>query len=145
MRHPHDRKLHSTKGRMTVSALMIAVTVLMTQPIPAEAGTTDAKKGSVAVKRDPFWPVGYTPKGTQIESQASSVDTGGSTWAEAMKKVVINGVSSRSDAEYCAVINGELKTVGETVSIRLGGSVYTWAVDSIEPPGSVKLRRVSVR
>ena len=62
-----------------------------------------------------------------------------------MKKVVINGVSSSADNDYYAVINGEVKSVGDTVSVRMDSSVYTWAVDDIKPPGSVKLRRVSVR
>ena len=114
---------------------------------PTQAGTNDAQKASAAVKRDPFWPVGYVPKNVQTRSSATGeskeVVAGG--WSEAMKKIVINGVSSRADNEYCAVINGVVKSVGDTVSVKLGGSVYTWAVDGIEPPGSVKLRRVSVQ
>lgn len=114
-----------------------------------EGGTNVAKKGSAAVKRDPFWPVGYVPKNVQTISPVKQTDGGTtsavSSWSAAMKNVVINGVSSRADNEYCAVINGEVKNVGDTVTVRMGGSVYTWAVDGIEPPGSVKLRRVSVR
>lgn len=116
---------------------------------PDKAGINDAKKGRAAVKRDPFWPVGYMPKNMQSispEKHTSAVTEGAvSNWSSAMKKVVINGVSSRSDNEYYAVINGEVKSVGDTVSIRQGGMVYTWAVDGIEPPGSVKLRRLSTR
>ncbi len=110
-----------------------------------KTGTNNAKKGHAAVKRDPFWPVGYMPISTQNSSEESSVASTGGSWQKAMKNVVINGVSSSAESEYYAVINGELKSVGDTVSVRLDGSVYTWAVDSIEPPGSVKLRRVSVR
>lgn len=114
---------------------------------PTKDGTNDAKKANAAVKRDPFWPVGYVPKNVQTLSpeagSANVVVAGG--WSEAMKKVVINGVSSRASDEYYAVINGAVKSVGDTVSVRLGTSTYTWAVDGIEPPGSVKLRRVSVR
>ena len=112
-------------------------------------GINDAQQHTAALKRDPFWPVGYMPKNIQPmvpkvdrEQSASTVDN---SWNEAMKKVVINGVSSRANNAYCAVINGQVKSVGDMVIINHGGTIYTWAVDSIEPPGSVKLRRVSAR
>ncbi len=108
-------------------------------------GTNDAKNGGVVTKRDPFWPVGYKSDQVQrVQRSVSGTSTVGS-WKEAMKQVVINGVSSSTDDDVYAVINGELKSVGDTVSIRLKGAVYTWAVDSIEPAGGVKLRRVMVR
>ncbi len=114
-----------------------------------QGGTNDAKKKPEAVKRDPFWPVGYTPKNMQSVAEQGASEGGteaaANSWSAAMKKVVINGVSSRADNEYYAVINGSIKSVGDTVSVRLGNSVYTWAVDGIEPPGSVQLRRLSVR
>ena len=115
---------------------------------PAQSGTKDAIKGEAVVKRDPFWPVGYVPANAQVdvgESPPASPVRGSNSWNEAMKRVVINGVSSRADNEYFAVINGEVKSVGDTISIVLDSTVYTWAVDGIEPPGSVKLRRVSAR
>ena len=112
-------------------------------------GTNDALEQEAVLKRDPFWPVGYTPK--KIKSvipsenpKQSSVKVDNS-WNEAMKKVVINGVSSRADNAYIAVINGQIKSIGDTITINHGGTIYTWAVDGIEPPGSVKLRRVSAR
>ena len=108
-------------------------------------GKDNASKGIAAVRRDPFWPVGHTPK--QIENSALAEKPqvkGGIDWDKAMKKVVINGVSSRADNEYVAVINNEVKSVGESVSMQYGGARYTWTVESITPPGSVKLRRHTV-
>ena len=112
-------------------------------------GTNDALEQEAVHKRDPFWPVGYAPK--KIKSvipsenpKQSSVKVDNS-WNEAMKKVVINGVSSRADNAYIAVINGQIKSIGDTITINHGGTIYTWAVDGVEPPGSVKLRRVSAR
>ena len=78
--------------------------------------------------------------GQKVEIPAVS-----SNWKDAMKKVVINGVSSRADDEFFAVINGQVKSIGETVTLKHEGTIYTWAVDSITPPGSVKLRRVSAK
>jgi hypothetical protein len=112
-------------------------------------GTNDAKKDESVFKRDPFWPVGYVPenlKKAAVENdQIVTAPAVNNNWNEAMKKVVINGVSSRSDDEFFAVINGQVKSVGDTVTLNHEGTVYTWAVDSINPPGSVKLRRVSAQ
>ncbi len=106
-------------------------------------GKVNAKE--VAVKRDPFWPVGYTPRQVQgSTAKAQQKMSGRVDWDNAMKQVVINGVSSRAGNEYVAVINNEVKTLGESVSISYGGARYTWKVDGITPPGSVKLRRHSV-
>lgn len=99
-------------------------------------------------KRDPFWPVGYIPerliaKKAPVEKVKSAPVIG--SWSLAMKTIVINGVSSRSDNDFFAVINGEIKSVGDSVSVKYGDAVYTWSVDGIKPPNSVKLRRVSVQ
>jgi hypothetical protein len=109
-------------------------------------GINDAESKGVAVKRDPFWPIGFVPerlkkenvKVAEVKKPAVAND-----WSGAMKKVVINGVSSRSNNDFFAVINGNVKSVDDTVSVNHEGIVYTWAVASIKPPGSVKLRRVS--
>jgi hypothetical protein len=111
-------------------------------------GTSNANNQASVVKRDPFWPIGYTP--VKVENKAESnqhkilAGTSGATdWSAAMKQVVINGVSSRAGNEYVAVINNEVKVVGESVSVSVGGIQYTWKVDRITPPSSVKLRRLS--
>jgi hypothetical protein len=114
------------------------------------SGTNDAKKMEASEKRDPFWPVGYVPERiknaalTDAQKTAKRLD-GSKDWNSAMKQIVINGISSRANDEFIAVINGQIKSVGEHISVTQGGSVFTWAVDSIAPPGSVKLRRVSVK
>jgi hypothetical protein len=114
-----------------------------------KGGMDYAKNSTIAMARDPFWPVGYTPEWLtqteKIEEVAVVEGNGNEDWNKAMKQVVINGVSSRADNEFFAVINGQVKTVGETISVTLGSSTYSWAVESITPPSSVKLRRVSVK
>lgn len=112
------------------------------------AGTNNAK--NVSVLRDPFWPVGYQPASMpgSVEKDVEKTLTaasGSTDWKAAMKQVVINGVSSRSGNEYVAVINNEVKTVGESISVFYDGVRYTWTVQSITPPKSVQLRRVSAR
>ena len=141
-----DRNL-VTMNRTLLAAVCITAVAVSAEGAGREAGTLDAQRAGTAEKRDPFWPVGYMPKQTfrSVSQQGSPKVTPLNSWNEAMKKVVINGVSSRTDNEFFAVINGDVKRVGDTVSVRLGSSVYTWAVDGIESPGSVKLRRLSVR
>jgi hypothetical protein len=113
------------------------------------AGTDNAYK-EATFKRDPFCPVGYVSKRQKAAAEENAKPEPlepalANNWDSAMKKVVINGVSSRADDEFFAVINGQVKSVGDSVSVDFGGTVYTWAVDGINPPGSVKLRRVSAR
>jgi ABC-type glycerol-3-phosphate transport system substrate-binding protein len=138
--------------RMLAMALAIGLAGALNSTQAQEegaSGTNDASEQEVVLKRDPFWPVGYVPKTIKSvistdnpEPSAAVVDN---SWSEAMKKVVINGVSSQANNAYFAIINGQIKSVGDTVTIHHGGTIYTWAVDGIEPPGSVKLRRASVR
>ncbi len=114
------------------------------------SGINDAPTEPVAIKRDPFWPVGYVPEKIRNAEQAE-VDLeqenlkGNNNWDQAMKQVVINGVSSRAGSEAYAVINGQIRTVGDTITVNYHRNIYTWAVDRITVPGSVKLRRVSVQ
>lgn len=109
-------------------------------------GAENAKTLKSIVKRDPFWPVGYVPESVRaasIKKPEVKKPTESNDWNGAMKKVVINGVSSRSNNEFFAVINGQVRSVDDTINVNHGGVTYTWAVASIKPPGSVKLRRVS--
>jgi len=112
-------------------------------------GTDDAKASVAAVQRDPFWPVGYTPEWIvekRSEGQAKVVEKEESIdWNKAMGQVEIQGVSSRAGNEFFAVINGQVKSTGETVSVQVGVVNYTWMVEGISPPSSVKLRRVSAQ
>jgi len=107
----------------------------------SNGGTNNAVSTSSAVVRDPFWPVGHKPEPDAVTTTGKT-PKGKVDWNKAMKQVVINGVSSRAGGGYVAIVNNEVRRVGESFSIRYGGVLYTWKVASIAPPGSVKLRRV---
>ncbi len=109
--------------------------------VESDSGTNNAISSPSAVARDPFWPVGHKAE-PDAEAGARKLPKGGIDWSKAMKQVVINGVSSRAGGGYVAIVNNEVRSVGESFSIRYGGVLYTWKVASIAPPGSVKLRRV---
>lgn len=112
-------------------------------------GTDDANVGNVAVQRDPFWPVGYKPKWKIAKESNKHIkvvaEEGNTDWTKAMEQVVIQGVSSKAGNEFYAVINDQIKSAGETVSVTVGTVNYTWMIEGISPPSSVKLRRVSAR
>lgn len=109
------------------------------------SGTNSAFTSS-REQRDPFWPIGFVPKGAVQENEIKKLAHNKNTsWKEAMTQIAIQGVSSRAGNDFYAVINGQIKTVGETVSVSVSGTLYTWMVDSIAPPRSVKLRRVSAQ
>lgn len=141
--------IKTAKGLLSVHALSIGLACLMAAPAFSErtggSGTNDAQQSASNAKRDPFWPVGYVPESAvkAVAEKQIAKSTANKDWSGAMKKVVINGVSSKGKNEFFAVINGELKGVDDTFSVQHGGTVYTWAVASIQPPGSVRLRRVS--
>jgi hypothetical protein len=127
-----------------------ALVVMALGVVSSTRGMSGEKTPLSSIKRDPFWPVGYQPKtmSTQDMSDVKQepVPVGGQgEWDAAMKQIVINGVSSSADGDFFAVINGEIKSVGATVVATHGGRKYTWMVDSIKPPESVKLRRISVK
>ncbi len=134
------------RGILCFAALYFFAADSVYSEVDKGGGTNDAGTQQSAPKRDPFWPVGYMPEIIQRADPKKKevvVPVISTNWNEAMKKIVINGVSSRADNEFFAVINGQVKSVGDTVSLNYEGTIYTWAVDSINPPGSVKLRRVS--
>lgn len=127
-----------------VGILVLTVATALAQT-EKSSGTNDANSLDATVKRDPFWPVGFVPEKIAKAAKKSAMkkSTVSKDWAGAMKKVVINGVSSKGKDDFYAVVNGELKSVGDTFSVDHNGTTYTWAVASIQPPGSVRLRRVS--
>lgn len=150
---------HQTKSilsrRISITALLTAYFFGLAEVPSAYSQTKQADGIDVAlvdvstVQRDPFWPVGYTPKwvvGNKPVEQGKVVEQVGSIdWDEAMKQVAIQGVSSRAGNKFFAVVNGQVKGAGETVSVQVDGVGYTWMIERISPPSSVKLRRVSAK
>ena len=113
------------------------------------AGMDDAVSTPVEVQRDPFWPVGFEPKrNVVIETTGTNVTVRvkeGADWNKAMQQIAIQGVSSKAGNESYAIINGQVRSTGETVTLLVGEINYTWMIESISPPSSVKLRRLSAQ
>ncbi len=100
----------------------------------------------ISGQRDPFWPVGFVPE-SEIQKEVSTQKkiTGSVDWNKAMKQISIQGVSSRAGNEFFTIINGQIKRSGETISVKVSDVLYTWKIESIAPPRSVKLRRISAQ
>ena len=114
---------------------------------PRSGGMDDARR-SATLLRDPFWPIGFVPKRVVFEQEAGEpvVQVEAETdWSKAMKHIAIQGVSSRSGSEFFAIINGEVKAAGEKVAVVVDDVQYTWVIESISPPHSVRLRRMTVQ
>lgn len=103
------------------------------------------------LKRDPFWPVGYTPKPRVAATTTNESATTRSTvpeekpipvnWDAARKTLDIRGISligrdkQTNTAKYLAMIGGKLVEVGDIVSVSYMSRIYRWKVTSISPDG----------
>lgn len=107
--------------------------------------------------RDPFWPVGYVPPTWVAPAVQPSTEPSAEQaaeirqpvemnvgWDEALALVRVEGVSSKGDLKLI-IINGHVKKIGETLSVRHGESRYTWLIEALDAKGSLKLKRISVQ
>jgi hypothetical protein len=113
-------------------------------------------------KRDPFWPVNYTPKKITHSPSTGSPKTEGNPagvypeklktpdWDTARKLLDIRGVSligrdKQSNApKYLAMVGGKLVEVGDTVYTLYDDQTYRWKVASITANG-ISLVKIDVR
>ena len=88
------------------------------------------------VLRDPFWPVGFIPKGVAIDgarAQKNDETFGTPQWAEAMKQLSLSGIMNTGQGTYVAIVNGQAVSEGDTISVFFSGRNYTWTVRAITP------------
>lgn len=126
-----------------------------------EAGAVEMVADGSA-KRNPFWPVGYTPKivrkippkaGTPVTPGAPGTrDTPASvaavpervtSWDEARKKLDVRGVS-RGRGKFWASIGSRTVETGDTVSVTYEKQVYRWRITAINQDG-ISFQKVDVR
>ena len=144
-------KIKLNKFKRLEITIMLAAVVGISGVLDVRSQTNKVSGTNSAItssreQRDPFWPVGFVPKGAVQENEKKKIEHDKNTnWERAMTQIAIQGVSSRGENDFYAVINGQIKAVGETISVTISGTLYTWMVDSIAPPRSVKLRRVSAQ
>jgi hypothetical protein len=113
-------------------------------PEAAPAVAQDASTPSLAVPRDPFWPVGYTPK----EPAQAAVDVAipsdtitEDDWRLAQKKLITASVFRKKDTttgvdRFLALINGKVVAPGETVIVSHRGFSFRFKVADITAAGA---------
>jgi hypothetical protein len=96
--------------------------------------------------RDPFWPIGFFPPNWQRKPDPrGSLDAGDAGgWTAASAKLRISGTSQLGDRTV-AIINGELKSVGEQVDVLYEGKRYQWEIIGIGANGQIQLKKMGIR
>ncbi len=93
--------------------------------------------------RDPFWTVGYFPSQWGEDLKPQKQKTSASEWRIPTSQIEISGVSSMG-TRVMAIINGELKKVGDIVEIFYLGKVFQWKVSEIQADGNVSFDRYQI-
>ena len=129
------------------------------QVAPSEEGTL----APVVGVRDPFWPVGYTPKVIRKsnEPKAGGASPKGSVvevpepshtpqWDEARRKLDIRGISligrdkSSGQPKFLAMVTGRLVEKGDVVNVTHEDRVYRWKIVGIGK-GGVSFQKLDIR
>jgi len=155
-------------GSFEVSHLWAQETWTSGEPLVTDAVATSVATSPdsdavapVPRKRDPFWPVGYTPKVVRkiVEPKVGGVSTASRSeaevlripqWEEAMRLLDIRGVSligrdkATGQAKYFAMVTGKFVEEGDVVSVTHGDFVYRWKVVGIGASG-VSFTKLDVR
>lgn len=132
------------------------------QPAPPSQ-SADEGDGAVSTPRmrDPFWPVGYTPKvvrrkpagvGMPASSPVAVVPEVSHVpqWDEARRKLDIRGISLigrdkvTGKARYLAMVAGKLVEEGDVVNVTYEDRVYRWKVVGIGTAG-VTFQKLDVK
>ncbi len=95
--------------------------------------------------RDPLWPVGYLPDGwkTGRSDAADQASVSGSDWDAPAAMIRVSGTSSMGD-QLVAIINGEIKEVGDLIQVQYNGRTYKWTLKGVKSNGKVTLQRVGI-
>lgn len=125
---------------------VIETTVFFVLCVATGYANTDVNREfSLRPLRDPFWPVGYFPENWQKNTPENDkpTPTFGSDWDMPTSMIRVTGTSRLGD-KGVAIINGDLKEVGDFVEISYSGRIYQWKLKKINARGMIQLDRVGV-
>ena len=130
----------------SVSLPVIKPAVPEAQPAaPVAAKKEVAGEPVQELLRDPFWPVGFFPEGWQAKKSGSGgLNPEGSDWKTASEKIQISG-TSKLGGRTGAIINGEVKSVGDQIDILYAGKTYQWQIVGIDDNGQVQLKKLGIK
>ena len=95
--------------------------------------------------RNPFWPVGYFPDGWQDDKSkdtAASVQEN-SDWSVVEARITVKA-TSRMGARFAAIINDQIKEVGDTIEMIHNSRIYKWQLRRVNANGTISLDRLEV-
>ena len=142
-----------------VAAPAVAQPVTKQAPLPAAQPATPVEQPAAPAAskketddrwaqellRDPFWPVGFFPEGWKKKTVVQGDgDLDASGWKAAAGKIRISG-TSRLGGKTVAIINGELKGIGEQFEILHAGKTYQWQIVEISADGRIQLKKQGIR
>jgi len=114
--------------------------------VPSASEKETTEKQEQELLRDPFWAIGFFPPNWQrraiTQNQSGAGEKGG--WLAASTGVRVSGTSRLGDRTV-AVINGELKSVGEKVEVLHDGKMYQWEIIGIGANGQIQLKKIGIR
>ncbi|MDK2857451.1 MAG: hypothetical protein PWQ29_184 [Verrucomicrobiota bacterium] len=133
------------KSCRSLQRIAILLAVLLSGLLPVVSATVHDEEFTFEPLRDPFWPVGYFPENWQAEKNGEDDSSAVvSDWAAPAALIRVNG-TSRMGSQTAAIINGEVKSVGDFIEIHYSGKTYQWKLIDIQPGGKVKLERIAVK
>ena len=132
---------------MSDKSRVVWIAVLLASLVGAPGGSIASIEEPFSLEplRDPFWPVGFFPENWQADEPDENAPspTSGSDWDAPAAQIRVTG-TSRMDDKTVAIINGDLKEVGDSVEVSYGGRIYQWKLKEINASGKVRLERVSI-
>jgi hypothetical protein len=140
---PEAKKVEtlSVPVQPAIAPVASSATDPLPQPVSAQK---NSEVWEQELLRDPFWPIGFFPEGWQKKSIKNDPNLDGQDWKVAASKISIDGTSRMGD-KTLAIINGELKNVGDQVVVVYKGKSYQWKIFGIDSSGKVQLKKQETR
>ncbi len=125
--------------------ILTALACLLGGSLMAEPDDSAQDDFAIEPLRDPFWSVGYQPDGWQSarSNLQAQVSVSGSDWEAPASMIRVSG-TSRMGRQLAAIINGDIKEVGDLVLVQYNGRTYKWKLKGVNANGKVSLERVGV-
>ena len=112
--------------------ILVAVYPVMAEEVEVKEPALEQDLEVLRVERDPFWPVGYTPKDDAPAVASEEVKTDGwmieGNFSEEEKKIIaeklkLRGVMQRGKKSF-AVLANRLAGVGDVLTVKVGEHAF---------------------